>query len=59
MLAEPQACAGQQGESADTERRALNGATSVPTEVLAEIVDEVFLPLTTRRSCASDKSGGC
>ena len=41
------------------ERRALNGATSVPTEVLAEIVDEVFLPLTTRRSCASDKSGGC
>ena len=38
---------------------ALNGATSVPTEVLAEIVDEVFLPLTTRRSCTSDRSGDC
>jgi hypothetical protein len=27
---------------------ALNGATSVPGSVLTEIVDEVFLPLTTQ-----------
>jgi AcrR family transcriptional regulator len=29
---------------------ALNGATAVPAEVLTEIVDQVFLPLTTRPS---------
>ena len=36
---------------------ALNGATSVPGSVLAEIVDEVFLPLTTQAR-AERRTGG-
>jgi hypothetical protein len=36
---------------------ALNGATSVPVSVLTEIVDEVFLPLTTQAR-AERRTGG-
>ena len=36
---------------------ALNGATSVPGSVLTEIVDEVFLPLTTQAR-AERRTGG-